>query len=396
MARERAKGVGWALAVRGRLPRVRFEPRLEQPLWLRVTSPVILVLAALAVGGLLLSLTGIDPILAYTRIFRAAFGSPARWLRGELYPLSDTTVKATPLILAGLGVALAFRMRLWNIGAEGQLLIGAWAATGVALHVLRPSTPFYIMIPAMMVAGFLGGAFYAAIPGVLKAWLGVNEIITTLMLNYVAAFWNNYVIYGPWSLRGFGLTPKFPRSAWLPRLTEFSDVVPAFRGLTAHLGIVFGLVAAAIFWYLLRNSKFGYEIRVIGDNPTAARYAGMNLKRNILLVMMISGGMAGLAGMSELSGVIHILQEHISPGYGFTAIIVAWLGKLNPWGVVLVSYLLGGLLVGGDEIQPFGIVQMLNGVILFVVIGGELILRYRMRLLRPEAEATAVEGAHPQ
>lgn len=371
--------------------RVRIERRLEQPRWLRWISPILLLILALLVGGVLLQIAGVDPMVAYRRIFRAAFGTPAGWFRGELYPLSDTTVKATPLILAGLGVALAFRMRLWNIGAEGQLLIGAWAATGVALRWLSPDTPPLVMISAMMLAGFVGGAIYAAIPGLLRAWLGVNEIISSLMLTYVAAYWNNYFIYGPWSLRGFGLTPKFPRNAWLPRLLDFSDVVPAFRGLTAHAGILIGVAAAAILWYMLRNSKWGYEIRVIGDNPTAAKYAGINLKRNILLVMAISGGLAGLAGMSEVAGVTHIFQEHISPGYGFTAIIVAWLGKLNPWGVILVSYLFGGLLVGGDEIQPFGIVQMLNGVILFVVIGGELLLTYRLRFERT-ARVSQVEG----
>ncbi len=371
--------------------RVRIERRLEQPRWLRWISPIVLLILALLVGGVLLQIAGVDPMVAYRRIFRAAFGTPAGWFRGELYPLSDTTVKATPLILAGLGVALAFRMRLWNIGAEGQLLIGAWAATGVALRWLSPDTPPLVMISAMMLAGFVGGAIYAAIPGLLRAWLGVNEIISSLMLTYVAAYWNNYFIYGPWSLRGFGLTPKFPRNAWLPRLLDFSDVVPAFRGLTAHAGILIGVAAAAILWYMLRNSKWGYEIRVIGDNPTAAKYAGINLKRNILLVMAISGGLAGLAGMSEVAGVTHIFQEHISPGYGFTAIIVAWLGKLNPWGVILVSYLFGGLLVGGDEIQPFGIVQMLNGVILFVVIGGELLLTYRLRFERT-ARVSQVEG----
>ncbi|MFV1858867.1 MAG: ABC transporter permease [Anaerolineales bacterium] len=364
--------------------RIRIQKRLDNPRWLSILSPVVLVIGALIVGGVLLSIVGVSPFVAYSRIFRAAFGTPAGWLRGELYPLSDTTIKATPLLLAGLSVALAFRMQLWNIGAEGQLLIGAWAATGVALKLLSPDTPAFIMIPAMMLAAFLAGGLYGAVPGALKAWLGVNLIITTLMLNYVAAFWNNFFIYGPWSLRGFGLTPKFPRTAWLPRLTEFADQLPILRGLTAHAGILIGLAAAFILWYVLRKSKFGYEIKVIGDNPEAARYAGMNIKRNILLVMLISGGLAGLAGMAEVSGVIHIFQERISPGYGFTAIIVAWLAKLNPWGVVLVAYLFGGLLVGGDEIQPFGIVSMLNGVILFVVVGGELLLRYRVRVERSE------------
>ncbi|WP_160317023.1 ABC transporter permease, partial [Ardenticatena maritima] len=165
-------------------------------------------------------------------------------------------------------------------------------------------------------AGFVGGALWAALPGLLKAWLNVNEIITTLMLNYVAIFWNNYFIYGPWSQRGFGLTPQFPKSAWLPRLTDYAAAVPAFRGLTAHLGIVLALVLALILWVVWRQSKWGFEVSIIGDNPRAARYAGMHIRRNILLVMLLSGGLAGLAGFSEVAGVVHRLQERFSPGYG--------------------------------------------------------------------------------
>lgn len=351
--------------------RLRLERRLEQPLWLRVLSPVILIVLALLLGALLLALIGTDPWHVYRRMALVAFGDAYGW--------SDTTIKATPLILAGLGVSIAFRMRLWNIGAEGQLFLGAFMASGVALHWLPPETPKPLLLTAMALAGFLGGALWGVIPGLLKARLNVNEIITTLMLNYVAIFWNNYFIYGPWSERGFGLTPQFPRSAWLPRLTEYGDLVPAFRGLTAHLGILFGLVLAVVLWFIWRQTKWGFALRVIGDNPNAARYAGIPLARNIVLVMALSGGLAGLAGMSEVSGVVHRLQERFSPGYGFTAIIIAWLAKLNPLAIVLVAYLFGGLLVGGDEIQPAGIAQMLQGVILFVMVGGEMVLRYRLR-----------------
>jgi ABC-type uncharacterized transport system permease subunit len=354
--------------------RLRFERRLTLPRWLEWATPVISVLFALAVGGLFLLLAGVNPLIAYGHIIQAGFLSA--------YALSDTTVKATPLILSGLGVALAFRMRLWNIGAEGQLFLGAWAATGVALFWLPRSTPALLMIPAMMAAGFLAGAIWGVIPGFLKAKLGVNEIITTLMMNYIAFQWVFYFVFSPWSERGFQLTPQFPPSAWLPRLTDYSDIVPAFGGLTAHLGVVFGLVAAALLAIVLRRTRWGYEIRVMGDNPQAARYAGMNLTRNIILVMLISGGLAGLAGMSEVAGVVHRLQDRFSPGYGFTAIIVAWLAKLDPWGVVLVSFLFGGLLVGGKEIQPAGIPQMLQGVILFVVVGAEVLVRYRVHLER--------------
>jgi ABC-type uncharacterized transport system permease subunit len=202
------------------------------------------------------------------------------------------------------------------------------------------------------------------------------------MLNYVAILWNNFFIYGPWSERGFGLTPQFPRNAWLPRFTDYAEAFPAFRGMTAHFGIFIAIVIAIILWFVWRHTRWGFEVTIVGDNPRAARYAGISLTRNIILVMALSGGLAGLAGMSEVAGVVHRLQERFSPGYGFTAIIIAWLAKLNPLNIIFVSYLFAGLLVGGDAIQPAGIADLLQGVILFVVVGGEMMLRYRLRVIR--------------
>ena len=351
--------------------KLRLERRLEQPRWLSLISPLILMVLALLIGGILLAWIGANPWMVYRRMATIAFGDAYGW--------SDTTIKATPLILAGLGVSVAFRMRLWNIGAEGQLFLGAFMATGVALHWLPPETAKLIMLTVMALAGFIGGALWALIPGLLKAKLNVNEIITTLMLNYVAISWNNYFVYGPWGERGFGLSPQFPRTAWLPRFTDYGETFPFLRGLTAHFGIFLGVLLALVIWFVWRQTKWGFELRVIGDNPNAARYAGMPLARNIALVMALSGGLAGLAGMSEVSGVVHRLQENFSPGYGFTAIIIAWLAKLNPLAIIVVAYLFGGLLVGADEIQPAGIAQMLQGVILFVMVGGEMVLHYRIR-----------------
>ncbi|MEZ4677456.1 MAG: ABC transporter permease [Caldilineaceae bacterium] len=351
--------------------RLRIERRLEQPRWLTLLSPLLLMVLALLLGALLLDRIGAHPWAIYRRMATTAFGDAYGW--------SDTTIKATPLILAGLGVSIAFRMRLWNIGAEGQLFLGAFMASGVALHWLPPETSKPVMLLGMAVAGFLGGALWALIPGLLKARLNVNEIITTLMLNYVAISWNNYFVYGPWGERGFGLSPQFPRTAWLPRFTDYSETYPFLRGLTAHFGIILGVILALVLWFIWRQTKWGFELSIIGDNPNAARYAGIPLAPNIALVMALSGGLAGLAGMSEVSGVVHRLQENFSPGYGFTAIIIAWLAKLNPLAIILVSYLFGGLLVGADEIQPAGIAQMLQGVILFVMVGGEMVLRYRVR-----------------
>lgn len=354
--------------------RLQIEQRLEQPRWLSLLSAPILIVAALVVAGLLLRLAGANPFTVYRSMANIAYGSAYGW--------SDTTIKATPLILAGLGVSLAFRMKMWNIGAEGQLFLGAFMATGVALHWLPAETPAYIMLPTMAIAAAIGGALWGLIPGLLKARLNVNEIITSLMMNYIAIQWNNFFIYGPWSERGFGLTPQFGKNGWLPRFADYGASFPAFQGLTAHFGIFLGLIFAVIFWIIWRSSKWGFEINVIGDNPRAASYAGINLTRNMILVMLLSGALAGLAGFAEVSGVVHRLQERFSPGYGFTAIIIAWLARLNPLAIIPVSYLFGGLLVGGDAIQPAGIAQMLQGVILFVVIGGELLLRYRIRFER--------------
>jgi simple sugar transport system permease protein len=213
------------------------------------------------------------------------------------------------------------------------------------------------------------------------------------MLTYVAAQFNNYFIYGPWAAGGFGLTAPFPQTAWFPRLTDYGSVAPIFRGMTVHLGIVYGLIAAVVLYALLKRSKWGYETKVIGDNPNAARYAGINLARAIIVTMIVSGGLAGLAGMSELAGAVHRLQERFSPGYGFTAIIVAWLARLNPLTILIVAYLFGGLLVGGDAIQPAGIALMIQGIILFCVVSADWFTRYRLRLTRPTAMPKELQEA---
>jgi len=356
--------------------RLVMEPRLEEmPRWMPLLVSVGAIVVALIFGSVVLVAVGGDPLRTYAHIARASFGS--------LGVFSDTLVKAAPLILVGLACTLAFRMGLWNIGAEGQFFVGAFGASAVVLTpLLPPETPGYVMIPAMMLAGFVAGALWGFVPGYLKAKLNVNEIITTLMMNYIAISWNNFFIFGVWSEGGFQMSQVFPKTAWLPRLTDYARQVPLFRGLTIHLGLIFGLLAAVLVWFILYRSKWGYEIRLIGDNPQAARYAGIPIVRNTVLVMMLSGGLAGLAGMSEISGVVHRLQGAISPGYGFTAIIVAWLAKLNPFAVVLVSVLFGSLILAGREIQPSGIPKLIQGIILFMLIASEVLLRYRIRIVR--------------
>lgn len=389
--------------------RLRMETRLDNPNWIGLLSSIIGVLLALIVGGIVLKAAGADnPVATYREIFKEGFGTFADWQaginalvtntdcpKGKLCfgPLSDTLVKASPILLTTLACIIAFRMRLWNIGADGQMFLGAWAATGVAVFLLPKTTDRWIMLTAMGLAGTLAGVLYGAIPGLLKARLNINEIITTLMLNYVGYKWVEFfVVVGPWSIGDFESTGRFPTSATWPRLTEYAERYPIAAGLTAHPGIFLGIAAAILLAWILYRSRWGYEIRVIGNNPNAARYAGISLARNILLVMCLSGGLAGLAGMNEIAA-LREMNGRFPRGYGFTGVIVAWLARLNPIAAIFVAILFGGLLVGTKLIQPQGIASMLQGVILFVVVGTELLFHYRFQLEKVETKvAQKVEG----
>ncbi|MBN1371898.1 MAG: ABC transporter permease [Anaerolineaceae bacterium] len=362
-----------------RLPfRIELEPRLVQPpRWYPWVLSLLSVVVALLIGAIVLALAGGNPWASYAHIARASFG--------DIGVFSDTLVKAIPLMLVGLACTLAFRMKLWNIGAEGQFFIGAFGASAVVLlPVLPEDAPRWLFIITMIVFGMAAGAIWGFIPGFLKARFQVNEIISTLMLNYIAISWNNYFIFAIWSDGGFQMSKVFPRNAWMPRLTDYVDTIPMFRGLTTHFGLILALVAAVVVWLILYRSQWGYEIRLVGDNPRAAQYAGISITRNTVLVMMLSGALAGLAGMSEISGVVHRLQGAISPGYGFTGIIVAWLAKLNPIAVVPVSILFGALILAGREIQPSGIPKLLQGIILVSLIASDFLMRYRIRVHRKD------------
>ncbi len=356
---------------------IRLEKRAKPSPLLAFLVPVASVVLALGLGAVFLAATGYNPAEVYGAMLAGAFGSA--------YGVSETIVKAIPLMLTGLGVSLAFRMLLWNIGAEGQLYMGAFAASLVALTF--PGLPQPVLLTTMVLAGFVAGGLWGLLPAIPRAYLGVNEVITSLLLNYVAIYWVDYLVYGPWkdpAGYNFPLTPPFSPSAQLP----------TFGGTRVHLGLVFALVAAVTLYVVLRRARWGYEIRVIGESAAAARYAGMNIARNTLLVMFLSGGLAGLAGMSEVSGITHRLQHGISPGYGYTAIIVAWLAKLNPGAVVGVSFLFSALLVGGYSTQTSGLpaatVAMLQGAILFFVLGGDILVNYRLRFGSGRAGSTEV------
>jgi simple sugar transport system permease protein len=361
--------------------RIKLEPRLDEPpAWFPAAVSLGAIVVALILGGIIIAVVGGNPFLSYAHIARASFG--------DVGVLSDTIVKATPIILAALACSIAFRMKLWNIGAEGQFIMGAFGASAVVLAPIVPAEASrWLFIPVMAMAGMAAGAVWGFIPGYLKAKFNVNEIISTLMMNYIAIAWINFWIFGVWSEGGFQMSPKFPEAAWLPRLSEFAKAIPFFRGLTTHAGLLLGIVAAVILWFIVYRSRWGYEIRLIGDNPQAAKYAGISITRNTVWVMMLSGALAGLGGMSEISGVVHRLQTApIAAGYGFTGIIVAWLAKLNPLVIILVSMLFGALILAGREIQPSGIPKMIQGIILVCLIASDFLLRYRVYLVRADAE----------
>lgn len=336
-------------------------------------SLVLALSAGTVVIGVIFLACGVNPFFAFQKIFSGSFGS--------LYGIKETITKAIPLILIGGGLAVVFKAKFWNIGAESQLLMGAIFGTWVGLH-WGPSLPPVVIVPLMFVAGFIGGALWGLIPAILKLRFSINEVISTLMLNYICAEFLTLLIVGPWKSPkkfGFPYTDDLPESAMLA-------LWPGSRIHTATL--ILALVAMVVLTIMIYKTRFGYEVRVIGENPDAAKYAGIDFNRTTLLIMVISGGMAGLAGVGEVAGIHHYLSypDTISSGYGFTAIIVAWLAKLNPLYVIFSAIFFAGILVGGDAIQislglPAATVDIFNGTMLIFLIMGDFFTKNRVRIL---------------
>ena len=355
-----------------------FEKRQAVSRQALVLVPVGSFFVSLLLGAILLLASKVNPLTTYAAMAHGAFGS---W-----YNFSETLVKAIPLMLTGLGVSIAFRMRFWNIGAEGQLVWGGVAAAGVTLFFADVIPP-WMLLPVALLLGMVGGALWAGGPAVLKATLGVDETLTTLLLNYVAILFSQYLYYGPWrDPEGYGFpgTAQFPQFAWLPRL----------GGTRAHVGLIFAVVAALILWFVLNRTRWGFELQIIGENQTAARYLGINIARHIVWAMLLSGALSGLAGACEVLGISRRLQQGLSLGYGYTAIIVAWLAQLNPIAVLFVAILMGALLVGGDQVQimmglPASMGLVLQGMLLFPMLAGGLFTEYRLRLIRSEKSVAA-------
>jgi simple sugar transport system permease protein len=343
------------------------------------------IAVAFAIATVVLLATHHPPLHTFRRLFEAAFL--------EKGALSDTIVSATPLIFTGLAAAVAFRMNLFNVGGEGQLYAGA--ITGATIALLLAGAPSPVVIAAMMVAGALGGALLAAIPGVLRAFFSTNEIITSLMLNYVVALILDYLIFDSHSyLRdtsGFAAS-VFPQGKILPAAATWPSWT--IHTLVIPLGTIVAVALAFALWGLYARTRFGFEVTVIGDSARAGRYAGMRTRRKIVAVMCLSGAIAGLGGASQDGDFRHQLDPRglTQANYGYTGIVVAALARYNPLAVVLVAFLLGGLQNAGYTLQgadfPNGLVGVLQGLILFCALGGELFIRYRLRIVRRPAAVT--------
>jgi general nucleoside transport system permease protein len=369
-----------------RLP-VTIEQRLQRPRWLVVAVPVGSVIFALLVAALVLVATGHNPFSEYRQLFDAAFVQ-----RGSL---DQTLISATPLAFTGLAAAAAFRMKLYNIGAEGQLYMGAIAGSAAGLYFGGRGSASPFVIAAMVVAGFAGGMAWGLIPGVLRAFFRTSEILTSLLLNYVAGLVLTYLIFQSESYwrqtKGFNAT-VFPTGKPLPPSAIWPGLSFNLQGrIVLPLGAGLAVLVAVFLWFLYNRTRFGFEAQVLGDSTRAARYAGIRVRRKILAVMALSGGIAGLGGVSQDGDFRHALDGDPNglrkQGYGYTGIVVAALGRYNPFAVIVIAFLLGGLQNAGAALQgpdfPSGLVGVIQGIILFCALGGELLTRYRIRIRGP-------------
>jgi len=350
--------------------------------------PVLAILTAVILGGLIIKVVGGDPIAAYKGLIQGSFGSPKA--------LSETAVWATPYIFAGLAVAVAFKGGLFNIGAEGQLALGAVTAAliGYALPTwLHADIPAYIHIPLAVGLGMLAGAIWAAIPGALKAYTGGHEVINTIMMNYIALNITSYLLNGP--MRD---PDPLNLSARTPEIAVSARIPPIFNNplLRVHWGFVLALIVAVVIWWLLWKTTLGFEIRTVGANPDAAKYAGINVKRTIIITMAISGALAGLAGAIEVTALNYRHELGFSVGYGFDAIAIALLGKTNPFGVILAAILFGAMRNGATRMQfltqiPVDIISVIQALILLFV-AADAIIRFIYRIRTREDRVVLTRG----
>ncbi|WP_200805900.1 ABC transporter permease [Desulfonispora thiosulfatigenes] len=341
-----------------------------------VTIQITAVLLALLTAAIFIVLLGHNPLEVYSSMLKGAFGSS--------YRFKETVIKAIPLVITSLGIGIAFKMKFWNIGAEGQIIMGAFLASWVGLSF--PDLPKLVLLLLMFIGGFIGGGMWALIPAFLKAKWETNETIVTLMMNYIALKWITYLQFGPW---------KDPKAMGFPKIPYFSDngILPDFFGV--HLGWVITLVLVVLVYIFMNHSKKGYEIAVLGESENTARYAGISVPKTIILALILSGGLSGITGFIQVSGVSNNLSIQIAGGVGYTAIITTWLAGLSAPVILVVSFLFAVLIQGGAFIQTaFGIPEaaasMLQGIILFFVLGSEFFVRYKVIYDHKQAENKGV------
>ncbi len=347
------------------------ERRAERSATIAITSPLIAIALTLVTMAVLFAILGKNPITA----LGVYFLDPLT----DSYSLIEIAVKATPLVMIAVGLSLCYIANVWNIGAEGQFLIGAVCGSWIAVATQGTDAGAWVL-PAMLVAGAVGGALYALIPALCKVRFGASEILTSLMLVYIAELFLDYLVRGPWrDPNGFNFptTAEFDPVATVPLLVE---------GSRLHLGAVIALVVVMVATVMLGRTIMGFEIRVVGAAPRAARFAGFDSNRLVIVTFLISGALAGLAGIIEVAGPVGHLQPGISPGYGFTAIIVAFLGRLNPVGILIAGLFLALTFIGGEQAQiamkvPLDLTKVFQGILLFYVLACDSLILYRIRLV---------------
>ena len=358
-------------------------PRLDR--LYTILMPLLAAVAALAVGAVMLLLLGVNPVVAYSALWEGAFGSKNA--------LADTLVKATPLLLVGIGICIAFRGGVINIGGEGQLVVGAVASTLVGLSF--PEASGWLVIPLALLAGFVAGAIWGGIPGVLKAYFNVNEILSTIMMNQIAVQGMNFLLRGPMiDPVQLQAASRIPQTARLSRLFDLPRLVPT----RLHLGTALGVLVAILVFILLWRTIIGYRIRAVGLNPHASRYAGIHVQRYLVLSLLLSGALAGLAGAVQVYGVHHrMFTDGSATGFtgsaGFNGIVAALFGQLHPLGTIPAAVLFGALLVGANAMQravqvPSALITALNGLLVVFVVSTDL---WRRRLQRKQLSETIRE-----
>ncbi len=345
------------------------ERRTERSMVAMVVSPLIAITLTLVTMAILFALLGKNPFSALAVYFL----DPLL----DSYGLQEIVVKATPLVLIAVGLSLCYLANVWNIGAEGQFLIGAVCGSWLAVTTHGTEAGAWVL-PAMLVLGALGGALYAMIPALCRVRFGASEILTSLMLVYVADLLLDYLARGPWrDPKGYNFptTAEFDAVATVPLLIEGSRV---------HIGALFALAAVAIVWLVLSRTIKGFEIRLVGAAPRAARFAGFDSSKMVIFTFAVSGALAGLAGIIEVAGPVGHLQPNFSPGYGFTAIIVAFLGRLNPIGILISGLFLALTFIGGEQAQismklPLDLTRVFQGLLLFYVLACDSLVLYRFK-----------------